>query len=228
MEKIKEEQTEVEIPMIEIISVLDRSGSMETIQTEAIGTYNTFLKEQREMPGAVKLTTILFDDHYDVLYEQEPLESVPDLDNQTFVPRGMTALYDAVGKTIQTVSERLAKTKEDDQPAKVIMVILTDGEENASKEYTGTKISALIKAKQEQDWEFIYLASDLNQFRDEAFAHVGISMKFEASTSKSMARSIGNKGADGVDHFVNSNVRIARMMGVEQFEEKKRKARENK
>lgn len=199
------------LPLVEIIAILDRSGSMSSIQREAIGSFNNFLSEQKKVPGDVKMTTVLFDDQYEILNDGVMLTDIPDLNDKTFVPRGMTALYDAVGKTITTVSERLSKTSKSKMPAKVIMMILTDGAENASKEYNSSKIKELIDTK--KDWEFIYLASDMTQFKDEAFRSAGNTFNFAATNDPKDGRSFGYKGetgASGVSMYMSKTVLSAR------------------
>ena len=201
-----------DLPIVEIISVLDRSGSVSSICDEAIGTYNTFLKSQRELPGEVKMTTVLFDDQYDVLYEGIPLAEVPDLDEKTFVPRGMTALYDAVGKTIITVSERYKKSGNKSHNTRFIMVILTDGAENHSREYSGKNINDLIELKKKDDWDFVYLASDLRQYQDVAFMSVTTKMHFVANASADVNGSMNIDSAYSAPAFMRKSVTNLRKM----------------
>jgi len=122
-----------------------------------------------------------------------------------------TALYYAVGKTIATVSERLSKTTKSKMPAKVIILILTDGAENASKEYNSSKIKELIDTK--KDWEFIYLASDMKQFKDEAFKGAGNTFNFAAINDPTDKRSMGYsgpRGDSGVSMYMSKTVLSAR------------------
>ena len=146
----------------EIICVIDRSGSMEPIQGDAIGGFNAFLTAQKELAGEAKLTLVLFDQEYEVVHDGAPVVSVAPLDERTYVPRGMTALFDAVGRAIMTVDARLAKTV--DQPRTVIACILTDGEENSSREYTRTQIFDLIREHKAKGWEFLFLAANQDAF----------------------------------------------------------------
>lgn len=120
----------------EIICVIDRSGSMESIRSDAIGGFNRFLADQQEPEDPARLTMVLFDDQYDVAYNGMDIHNVPPLTTRTFVPRGMTALLDAIGKTLNTVSARLAEIPAEDRPEKIIVAILTDGHENASREFS--------------------------------------------------------------------------------------------
>jgi len=144
----------------EIVCVIDRSGSMEAIRTDAIGGFNTFVEEQRKVPGEAAITFTQFDTEYEVVYTNKPLADVPALDASTYVPRGMTALLDAIGRTINDLGARLEKTDENDRPEKVIFIILTDGHENASHEFTRDKVFEMITHQKEKyGWEFIFLAA---------------------------------------------------------------------
>ena len=145
----------------EIAFVIVRSGSMSPIAADAIGGFNTFLAHQQALPGEARLTLVLFDHEYLAPHDNVSIRAVAPLDATTYVPRGMTALLDAVGRTIDAVGARLATTPEDQRPGKVIVAILTDGQENASRDYTFAKVSGMIKHQQEKyNWEFLFLAAN--------------------------------------------------------------------
>jgi uncharacterized protein YegL len=116
--------------------VLDRSGSMVDMATEAIGGFNSFLEDQQKAPGHAKLTLVLFDHEYIVAQDGRPVLKVEKLDTNSYQPRGRTALLDAIGRTILTVGERLDHTPEQERPDKVVIAILTDGLENASEQFS--------------------------------------------------------------------------------------------
>jgi uncharacterized protein YegL len=157
--------------LTEIIIDLDRSGSMEEVKSDTIGSYNQFVDTQKQLPGEAKLSLVQFDDQYEIVYEGLNIQDVPKLTEKTFIPRGMTALTDSIGKTIKTVGERLANTPEEERPEKVIFVVLTDGHENNSKEYTTQQVAELIKHQQEKySWEFVFLGADQNAW-DAAHAY---------------------------------------------------------
>jgi uncharacterized protein YegL len=157
----------------EIICILDRSGSMSSIRNDAIGGFNTFLESQKAVPGEARLTLVLFDDQYDVVHRAAPLKQVPGLDEATFVPRGTTALLDAIGRTVDDVGRRLAAIPEADRPGKVIVAILTDGMENSSRRYTRDRVFDMIRHQQDvYSWEFIFLAA--NQDAIATAAGIGI------------------------------------------------------
>ncbi len=147
--------------LIEIAYILDRSGSMQSMQEPAITGYNDFIKQQLDVPGDARLTLVLFDNEYLVPYVARPVEQVPQLDASTYVPRGSTALLDAIGETIDTLGKRMAATPEEERPGKVIVAVFTDGEENSSERFAAKDIAARIKHQQEKyGWEFIFLAAN--------------------------------------------------------------------
>lgn len=143
-----------------ITCILDRSGSMQDILDDAIGGFNSFLAQQKALSGEAEITVALFDDRYELPYKAIPLHSMPPLTRETFVPRGMTALYDAIGRTIAIVGSWLNATPEEKRPNKVIVLILTDGHENASQEYSARQVSEMIKTQRETySWEFVFVGA---------------------------------------------------------------------
>jgi len=147
--------------LTEIVCILDKSGSMASVKNDAIGGFNTFIKDQKSVDGEATLSLIMFDTEYSIRYEGKNIKDAPELDDKTFIPGGSTALLDAIGKTINAVGSRLHNTSEQDRPSKVIFVILTDGEENSSREFTKAKINEMIThQKDAYNWAFIYLAAN--------------------------------------------------------------------
>jgi len=144
-----------------IVCILDRSGSMEEVSDDAIGGFNKFLKDQKETEGEATMSVTLFDDQYTPLYDGKSvtLDKVDALNDKTFVPRGGTALYDAIGKTIARTKEDFNKMSSSEKPNKVLVLIVTDGAENASREYTQAQIKELISEMKKKDWQFIFLCS---------------------------------------------------------------------
>jgi uncharacterized protein YegL len=199
--------------LCEIGFVLDRSGSMNAMKEEAIGGINAFLESQRKLPGEARLTLVLFDHEYIVAHDGVPIRDVPPLNEHTYVPRGTTALLDAVGRTINTIGERLDKTPEPERPAKVIIAILTDGLENASQEFKRKQILKMIKHQREvYSWEFLFLGA--NQDAIKAGSEIGIAPGCAVTFSEApggtaqvfaaVSQSIGAYrvgGADYTDHL---------------------------
>jgi uncharacterized protein YegL len=149
-----------------IVSILDRSGSMSSIIEDAIGGFNEFLKNQKKLDDDASMSVVLFDDRYELLYNNVDLKEVKKLTRKEWSPRGMTALYDAIGKTINDVDSELSKLKKKKRPNKILVAIVTDGLENASTEFTHSDIQKLIKKKEKEDWQFVYLAANQNAFNN--------------------------------------------------------------
>lgn len=158
-----------------IAIILDRTGSMQSIRDDTIGGFNTFLAEQQAQPGQATLTLVQFDsqDPYEIIHRVVPIADVPPLTAATFVPRASTPLLDAVGRGIGDLDASLAAMPEAERPGRVVFVIVTDGQENASREFRKDDIVRMIGERTEQgDWQFVFLSADLAAFHDAG--HYGI------------------------------------------------------
>ncbi|MBN1314783.1 MAG: VWA domain-containing protein [Anaerolineales bacterium] len=152
-----------------ITVILDRTGSMESIRDDTIGGFNTFLKTQQEEPGNATLTLVQFDsqDPYEVIHRFKPINQAPELTRQTYVPRATTPLLDALGRGINDLEQSLGELEPDAHPSKIIFVVVTDGQENASVEFRKDQIEKMIKEKTEKnDWQFVFLSADLAAIGD--------------------------------------------------------------
>ena len=149
-----------------IICILDGSSSMTGIIDESISAFNAFLKEQKELPDEATITVAIFNSphNYKVLYDNINIKNAEELDRTVWSPQGMTALYDAIGKTIKKDKEKLKKLG-DKAPDKVLVCIVTDGEENCSRKYKLEDIKKLIKKREKKDWNFMYLAANQDAFQ---------------------------------------------------------------
>lgn len=149
----------------EIVCVLDKSGSMSSVKDDAIGGFNSFLEQQKKLPGKAKLTLVLFDHRYEMKIDGAKLSDVSPLNERTYVPEGNTALLDAIGRAVTDVSRRIEKAPDKEKPNKVIVMILTDGQENSSSDYSNEKIKALIEKQQKEcSWDFVFLAANQDAF----------------------------------------------------------------
>ena len=157
----------------DIVFILDRSGSMSGIESDTIGGFNSFINKHKKNKNT-KVTTVLFDDQYEVLYERKKITEVKKLTPKEYYVRGCTALMDAIGKTINSLSHKIKNNK-------VLFVITTDGLENASHEYTKEKIRKLIK--KHSNWEFIYIGADIDSYSEAS--SIGIKTSNTANYSKS-------------------------------------------
>lgn len=146
-----------------IVKILDRSGSMTSTGPKIVSGFNEFLDMQKREPGEGHVLLVRFDAHYEVVYDL-PLKEARHItygNGGDLDPRGFTALHDAIGITIRNVGERLSKMAEEDRPGKVIVVILTDGMENASKEFTRQAVADMVKHQREKyNWQFVFIGAE--------------------------------------------------------------------
>lgn len=152
--------------LTDITVVLDRSGSMALCREDAEGGLNSFVKEQREQSGDAVFTLVHFDHEYEFVHKAIQIKDVP---SYRLIPRGTTALLDAVGRAITETGERLKAIPEENRPGLVVFVIITDGQENSSKEYNRDKIKEMIETQQSiYKWQFTYLGANQNAFAEGA------------------------------------------------------------
>jgi hypothetical protein len=185
--------------LTEIAYILDRSGSMQSMQEPAVAAFNDFIKIQLDVPGDARLTLVQFDDAYEVPIAATPIREVPQLTAATYTPRGRTALLDAIGRTVIETDRRITALPEAEKPGKVILTIFTDGQENASREYTATHISDLIRLYRDtKGWEFLFLAANQDAIANAAAmnmdthssANVMYSLAGVKSTGSAMSRKV--------------------------------------
>lgn len=144
--------------------IIDRSGSMEAVKTEAQEGIRRFVREQAELPGRATLTLVQFDNKYEVVHDFVALQAAADYE---LMPRYMTALLDACGAAVASVGERLAALPENGRPGKVIVLITTDGKENHSREYTREQVRELFTRQQEEyGWQFLYVGANVDAFAE--------------------------------------------------------------
>lgn len=149
--------------LTELVFILDRSGSMSGLESDTIGGYNSLLKKQKEEDGECIITTVLFDDKYELLHDRINIRGVAPITEREYFVRGMTALLDAIGRTINKIVNAQMHTTEDQRPEKTMLVIITDGMENASREYGYDKVRKMIEyQKEEYGWEFIFLGANID------------------------------------------------------------------
>jgi len=150
----------------EIVVVMDKSGSMHPRSGDAIGGFNGFLEEQKNLPGEANFTLVLFDTEYFIPIAGKPIHEVEPLTRQTYVTNGGTALLDALARAIVETGKRLAFTPEEERPDKVICVVITDGEENSSREHSLVQVREMVKHQEEKyNWKFLYLGIEIDAFQ---------------------------------------------------------------
>lgn len=190
-----------------IVFLLDRSGSMKELADDTISGYNEFIEKQKNEPGEAWLTTALFDDGYELLHDHEDICSIAPITTEQYFARGRTALYDAVGKAVDDTGAFLSSLAEAERPSKVLVVIITDGYENASRRYTREDIHARITHQTGRySWQFLFLGANIDSQQEAGI--IGISPDFamdfiaspqgtarsfrRASAAASMARKHGH------------------------------------
>jgi len=166
--------------------IVDRSGSMTSIQEDTIGGINSFIKQHKSDVGEneeVKVTIAQFDHEYQVPFDFVDIKDVPTFTSADFSPRGSTALLDAIGKTIIDMGQKFSDMSEDERPSKVIVAVITDGYENSSFEFRDPKVIAEIVKKQEEDynWDILFLGAGLDA--------VDIAQSYGFTSGKSMSYS---------------------------------------
>lgn len=178
----------------ELVFILDRSGSMSGLEADTIGGFNSMIEKQKKESSEARITTILFDSKVETLHDRADLQKIVPMTDKDYYVRGMTALLDAVGSTIQHISHVHSIMGEDNVPEHTMFVITTDGMENASKEFTMAKVKRLIEEKKEKEkWEFLFLGANIDAVK--AAGNIGIG-----------ADRAVNYHSDSVDTALNYNV----------------------
>jgi len=195
----------------EIVVVMDKSGSMAPRQNDAIGGFNQFLVDQQKEPGEANLTLIQFDTTYNVVCSGKPIKDVEPLNTNTYRPGGGTALNDALARGVIETGKRLSDMPEAVRPQKVICVVITDGEENSSKEHTKEQVQEMVKHQEEKyDWAFIYLGANVDAFH--AAQQLGIK---GAMAMRFAAHSVGVRSAYAASSEAVSSYRSSGKRGLE-------------
>ena len=166
-----------------VAALLDRSGSMQSIADDTRGGFDAFIAKERQQTGTTLVTLAQFDDEYESVYQNTPIDRVPPL---TLEPRGTTALLDAIGRFITEIGSGLAALPEHDRPGEVTVVVLTDGHENASREWTKDAVKQLISQQEgTYGWDFVFLGANIDAIdigTDLGFS-AGKSLTYEASSA---------------------------------------------
>ncbi len=165
--------------LTELVFILDKSGSMAGLEEDTIGGFNSLLAKQKKHEGQALITTVLFDNNYEVLHSRAAIQTVNPITSDEYYVEGSTALLDAIGRTIEKIGRAVGKMPEAERPGQVMFTIITDGMENASRRYSYGKIKEMIEhRKAEFGWEFIFLGANIDAIA--SAAQIGIGPKFSA------------------------------------------------
>ncbi|OUN11371.1 MULTISPECIES: vWA domain-containing protein [unclassified Flavonifractor] len=149
--------------LTELVFILDRSGSMQGLEVDTIGGFNAMLEKQKKEPGEAFVSTILFNDHTQVLHDRVKIEAVEPITHREYYVRGCTALLDAIGGAIHHIGNIHKYARSEDVPEHTLFVITTDGMENASRRYTSQQVKTMIQRQKEKyGWEFLFLGANID------------------------------------------------------------------
>ena len=171
--------------LTELLMILDMFGSMYSLRDDTIGGYNSLIEEQKKEEGSAIVTTVLFNDGYSVVHDRVDINDVKPMTSADYVPQGTTAMLDAVGKAITSIGQKLSEMPEEQRPSKVMVTIITDGYENASREYSWDVIKAMIKEQREKySWIFTFIGADIDTMA--VSNNLGIDSRLSKSYTKSV------------------------------------------
>ena len=172
---------------VELVFILDKSGSMHGLEADTIGGFNSVIDEQKKLDGEVLVTTVLFSNDSETVHDRVSIENIGKMTEEDYRTGGCTALLDAVGGTIKHIEKIHKYIRDEDVPEKTMFVITTDGLENASTKFKGGEVRRMVEKKKEEGWNFIFLASNIDAA--EAADNLGVgranSAQFEASAAGS-------------------------------------------
>ena len=196
-----------------ICMILDRTGSMESIKQDTIGGFNSYVAAQKSLPTPATFTLVQFDsqDPFEVIHKFTDIQMVADLTGQTYVPRASTPLYDAVGRGINDLKASLGTLPEALRPKKIVMVIVTDGQENASREFTGAQVRKMIADAKEAGWQFVFLSADESAISDSSSLNIDASNAAFFKKSSAGANEMWERVANRSVAFRKSEVHCMRM-----------------
>ena len=149
--------------LTEVVFILDRSGSMSGLEADTIGGFNSMIEKQRKEEGEAYISTVLFDDQTEVLYDRVPVGKIKPMNDRQYYVRGCTALLDAIGGAIHHIANVHKYAREEDRPEKTLFIIITDGMENSSHLYTYEKVKKMVEMEKEKyGWEFLFLGANMD------------------------------------------------------------------
>lgn len=200
---------------IELLVLVDRSGSMISIKKDIEGSFKQYLEDQKKVPGECNMTLVKFDDAYEVVYENKPIAEITEF---VIEPRGGTALLDSLGKIIDETGARLSKTPEDDRPERVIVLVMSDGETNSDTIFTGEQVKQKIELQENSyNWKFIFIGCNFDSIT--AAKNIGISTNSSLNFCSNAASITGAFAAvSGATTYYRTNVnQFGTLSAVDQY-----------
>ncbi len=146
----------------ELVFIIDKSGSMSGLESDTIGGFNSLIRKQKTETGQCYVSTILFSDRSEVVHDRVPLSRIADMTEKDYCPQGCTALIDAIGGAIRHISDIHRYIRPEDVPEHTMFIITTDGMENASRKYSGHDVKKMIRSKEKDGWEFLFIGANID------------------------------------------------------------------
>ena len=188
--------------LTELVFILDRSGSMGGLESDTIGGYNSLIEKQKQEPGLATVTTVLFDDQYELLHDRAPLTGIAGMTDKQYFVRGSTALLDAIGRTVTKIENAHKNVIGSELPENTLIVITTDGMENASREYTYDRVKQLVERQKEKGWEFLFLGANMDA--------IGTARRFGIDADRAATYSSDSAGTRVNYEAINDAVKCVR------------------
>lgn len=190
--------------LTEIVFILDRSGSMGGLESDTIGGFNSMISRQKKEKGEALVSTVLFDNVSEVLYDRVPMEKVPEMTDKDYYVRGCTALLDAIGGAIHHIGNIHKYARDEDRPEKTLFIITTDGLENSSRQYSYDKVKKMVERKQKKyGWEFLFIGANMDAVREAG--------RFGIKADRAADYVCDEKGSGIVYEAMNKAVSVMRM-----------------
>jgi hypothetical protein len=198
----------------QLVVVLDRSGSMQSIKESTIAAYNQFIKKQKEITGTADIMLAQFDNVYEVVYNGN-LENAPELNASTFVPRGSTALNDAMGRSFDEIGRTLAALPEDQRASKVIVAVFTDGGENASKDYTTEVVANIVKEQTDKyAWDISFFGANQDAVLTGKKYNINFNNSFTFNADPNSVHNTMAYYSKGTEYIRSNKTRPAAFIGI--------------
>lgn len=190
--------------LVELVFILDRSGSMSGLEEQTIGGFNRLISEQKEVKGEAIVSTVLFDDAFEVIHNRLPIQRIESMTSKEYYVRGSTALLDAIGRSIIKIRRVHKQLNESDIPEKTLFFITTDGMENASTEFDYEKVSEYISLQKEKyNWEFIFIGANIDAIKT--------AKKFGVDANRAVNYKADERGTNLGYKVMNETIRELRM-----------------